>query len=227
MHDSAPEKLHVLEQARDLYSATTASLPPTEKAPRYQEDLDDFATFSKFGSASTSELRTPTNCRSMQHCEVSSPFSPMPHERLTRKSIGALIPSPLHIQKDTRILDVPATPPRSKTANQLCDLTTQNGEALPQTPPRNIIPSTPSTSNRRLSVTFSASSYTWLQQRSRERYNTSLADFADMLQGHLAAVENLISEIKDVQANGHAKRSVNFRDDTGARTLIFEKELSD
>ncbi|KAL8719173.1 MAG: hypothetical protein Q9225_003794 [Loekoesia sp. 1 TL-2023] len=224
MHDSAPEKLHILEQARDSYSATTASLPSMEKPPGCEEDLDHVATLNEFGSTTTSALQTPTNRSSMQHCKVFSPFSPMPPKRFTRKSIGALIPSPLHIQKDARILDIPTTPSRSKTTNQLHDITTQMGKAPPYTPPRNIIPSIPSSSGR-LSVTFSASSYTWLQQRFCERYNASRADFADMLQGHIAAVENLISEVKDLQANGSIKRRISFGEDREARTADLRERV--
>ncbi|KAL8937118.1 MAG: hypothetical protein Q9216_004589 [Gyalolechia sp. 2 TL-2023] len=147
----------------------------------------------------------------------------MPQKRFTRKSIGALIPSPIHLHKDAGILDSPATPPRSRTMNQSYDPGNRTAEAPPFTPPSNTIPSTPPTSAQRLSVSFSASSYTWLQQRSCERFNTVLADFGTMLQGHIATVENLIAEAKDMRRNKSVRRVASFGEDKEARTADLQQ----
>ncbi|KAL9027151.1 MAG: hypothetical protein Q9196_004287 [Gyalolechia fulgens] len=196
------------------YETAAAALPRPEKP---LDDPDDNARFNRYSSTRTSGLQTPTERRHMQHTDIFSPLSPMPQKCFTRKSIGALIPSPLHIHKDTGILDSPATPPSSKTMNQLLNLSNGVVKAPPFTPPRNITPSTPPSSARRLSVTFSASSYTWLQQRSCEHYDRVLADFGIMLHGHIAAVENLLAEIKDIQSKKSVRGVASFGEDKGAR----------
>lgn len=204
------------------YKAAAAALPRPQKP---LENPDDNATLDGYSSTMTSGLPTPTKRSPMQHSDMFSPFSPLPQKQFTRKSIGALIPSPPHIHKDAGVLDFPATPPRSKTTNQLHDFSNRMAEAPPFTPPRNIIPSTPPTFAPRLSITFSTSSYTWLQQRSWERYNIVLADFGHMLQGHMAAVENLIVDVKAIQANQSFWRVSSFGEDEEARTADLRQRI--
>lgn len=207
MHDLSSGRICVLEHSLESYKAAAAALPRPEKP---LEDPETVTTPTKYYSNVTSALQTPTKDVHNQHSDLFSPASPMPQKRFTRKSIGALIPSPLHIHRDASILNSPATPPRNQTMTV---------KAPPFTPPRNIVPSTPPTSVRHPSVTFSASSYTWLRQRSNERYNLILVDFKNMLQGHITAVEIFLSEIKDIKANKSVRGIVSFGEDKEARAV--------
>lgn len=178
MHNSSRRRLQVLELSLESYKTSAATLP---RSVRPLEDPDNMGRLNDYCSTRTSGLQTPTKRVHMQHSEVVPSFPPIPQKRFTHKSIGALIPSPLHIHNDADIINSPVTPPRSKTMTQLHDLNNRTAEAPPFTPPRNIIPSTPPTSAQRLSVSYSASSYLWLKQRSSGRYNRILADFRNML----------------------------------------------
>lgn len=160
--------------------------------------------------------QTPTKSGSPQH-NIFSQFTPIPQRRFARESIGALIPSPLHLSEDPGSEELPSTPPTSKSAGLLSNIFRNSQGYLPFTPPKNIIPSSPSSSVRRRSITFSASSYQWSQRRSAERYNEHLADFAKMLQGHITTVEELISTVKNFQADRRVKRFASLRDDKETR----------
>ncbi|KAL9604800.1 MAG: hypothetical protein Q9219_000248 [cf. Caloplaca sp. 3 TL-2023] len=117
------------------------------------------------------------------------------------------------------------TPPRCKTTNDLHSLMSRMGEAPPFISPGNAFSATSPTSTQRLSVTFSESSQTWLYQRSCERYNKTLVDLSNMIQNHLMAVNDLISEIREARTNRSIKRMASFHDDREARATDLRERI--
>lgn len=222
MNDLAREKLQCLERARASYTAAAAALPANEALATWDTD---WTLFKKSDFVDTTQLRTPTK-RGLAQChDIFSPFTPIPPRRFARESIGALIPSPLHIKTDVDSGSVPTTPPRSKPAGTLSNVFRKSQCYLPLTPPENIIPSSPPFSARRRSITFSASPFQWLQDRSAQRYNAHLTDFAKMLRDHRETVENLISNVKDIQGNRRVKRLASFGEDREARAADIRERI--
>ncbi|KAL8920953.1 MAG: hypothetical protein Q9208_005979 [Pyrenodesmia sp. 3 TL-2023] len=222
MNDLAREKLQSLESAVASYTAAAAALPASEALATWDTDWN---LVKKSDFIHTTQLRTPTK-RGLAQChDVFSTFTPIPPRRFTRESIGALIPSPLHIKTDVDPGSVPNTPPRSKPAGTVSNAFRKSQCYLPFTPPKNVIPSSPPFSARRRSITFSASPFQWLQDRSARRYNAHLTDFANMLRDHRDVVENLISDVKDIQGNKRVKRLASFGEDREARAADLRERI--
>ncbi|KAL8990616.1 MAG: hypothetical protein Q9177_000766 [Variospora cf. flavescens] len=228
-HDSR-EKSRYLEYAKHSYYAALSSLPP--KADQaWGGEWNHRASIQDIGSIKMAEYQTPIKRYSTYRQDPFSPFTPIPQRRFARESIGALIPSPLHVN---RISAEPGglqiTPPRCKpAAGSLTNNVLRNPhEHPPCTPPRKIVPSSPPpfSTRRRRSITFSASSFQWLLHRSTERYNTHLADFAKMLQGHVHDLEELmISSARDAQADWRVKRLASFGGDREARAVDLRERI--
>lgn len=223
MNDLLREKLQCLERARASYNAAAATLPTSEDRATW--DTDRTPT-KRSGFTDTAQLRTPTKRGLGRRHDAFAPFTPIPPRRFARESIGALVPSPLHIRTDVDPGILPTTPPRSKPAGTMSHVFRTSQSYLPFTPPHRIAPSSPPFSARRRSITFSASSYQWLQDRSASRYNAHLADFANMLYDHRAAVEDLISGIKDIQGSRRIKRLASLGEDREARAADVRERIA-
>lgn len=163
MDDLSREKLQCLERARASYSAAAAALPASEGLATW-DTARNLTKKSDF--IDSAQFQTPTKHGLAQSHDIFSPFTPIPPRRFARESIGALIPSPLHIKTNVDSGIVPTTPPRSKPAGTVSNVFRKSQGYLPFTPPKNIIPSSPPFSARRPSTTFSASSFQWLRDRS-------------------------------------------------------------
>ncbi|KAL8724126.1 MAG: hypothetical protein Q9181_006971 [Wetmoreana brouardii] len=224
MHDLFEAKLANLQQAKEYYKAAATSLP-TSETPIWSEGWDDDTTSEDSRSTEIPWYQTPTKSRSMQHPE-GSPFLPSRSQASSaRTSIRALKPSPLRIRKNLDLTVLPVTPPKTNSAAIFHQDSHQMQEYPPFTPPNKLkLPMSPP-SSRPFSVTFSESSFRWLHQRSNKRYQRCLADFADMLQGHMAAVENFIGHIKDIQANRHVGRLASFGADKEARVADLRARI--
>ncbi|KAL8898849.1 MAG: hypothetical protein Q9207_006494 [Kuettlingeria erythrocarpa] len=223
MNDLLREKLQCLERARAFYNAAAAALPASDDRATW--DTDRTPT-KRSGFTGTAQLRTPTKRGLGRQHEVFAPFTPIPSRRFARESIGALIPSPLHIKTNLGPGNLPTTPPRSKPAGTMGDVFRTSQGYLPFTPPNRIGPSSPPFSARKRSITFSASSYQWLQDRFASRYNAHLAEFANMLREHRAAVEDLISSIKDVHRSRRIKPLASIGEDREAHAADVRERIA-
>ncbi|KAL8651864.1 MAG: hypothetical protein Q9210_003016 [Variospora velana] len=229
MNRDSREKSRYLEYAKHSYNAAITSLPPNEDQG-WGGGWNNRASIQDNGFIKMPEYQTPIKRCSTHRQDPFPPFTPIPQRRFARESIGALIPSPLHVNR------IPAepgslqiTPPRYKpTTSSLTNNVLRNPQEHPPfTPPRKIVPSSPPpvSTRRRRSITFSASSFQWLQHRSMERYNTHLADFAKMLQGHVDDLEELISSARDAQADWRMKRLASFGGDREARAVDLRERI--
>lgn len=189
-HDLSDAKISSLTQAKESYKAAANALPGT---PWFQSPIR--SRIAKYQCAS------PTLASKFQ-------FRP------ARASRESMEPSSLHIHKNLQINSFPITPPRSRPARRhQADF----HQSPPQTPPNRARSSIALSSGSRLSVTFSASSFTWLHQRSTQRYNDHVAQFSSMIQGHIASVENAIANVRDIQSNRQVKRLASFGANPEAR----------
>ncbi|KAI4174853.1 MAG: hypothetical protein LQ348_006292 [Seirophora lacunosa] len=233
-NDFSQEKIRFLEYARHSYNAAIAFLPPTEEHAWGEGASNNRTSLTpdKF-FLQTPEYQTPTKRGSTHPKYVFPTFTPIPQRRFARESIGALIPSPLHVHRMSEPRSsLQITPPRSNPAAAAAGPRTNvfrtSQGCPPCTPPRKIIPlSSPPCffSKRRRSVTFSASSFQWLQHRSTERYNAHLAGFAELLQGHIDNLEELISKVRDVHADRRVKRLASFGGDREARAADLRERI--
>ncbi|KAI4122176.1 MAG: hypothetical protein LQ338_005959 [Usnochroma carphineum] len=213
------EKLLYLERAKESYRAAAASLPPREE-PACARESDDRAIISQ-----VSDLQTPTKRRLTQQFDVFSSFTPLPQRRFARESVGALIPSPLHIQQSSGPINLPMTPPRGVSIRNSHEVFRQPQGYPPCMPPKKITPSSPPSPARRLSIMFSTSSNQWLQNRSAERYNTYLADLAGMLQKHIVILDTLMSNIRDIRSSKNVKSLAVFGEDREARAADLRERI--
>ncbi len=222
MNDLLREKLQCLERARASYDAAAAALLASEDRATWDTDRTPTKR-SRF--TGTAQLRTPTKRGLGQRHDVFAPFTPIPPRRFARESVGALIPSPLHIKTNVDSGIPPTTPPRSKPVGTVSNVFRTSQGYQPFTPPNRIAPASPPFSASRRSITFSASPYQWLQARSARRYNAHLAEFANMLDEHRAAVEDLISSIKDVQGSRRTKRLASIGEDKEAHAAGVQERI--
>lgn len=221
MHDLSDTKLTNLNQAREGYKAAATCLPAIEK-PVWRESWIDDATSGKSDSTEIPWYQTPTKCRLTQQPKMSPSVFTGTETGSARSSVRALQPSPLRIRKYFNVDGFPITPPKNKCTVLVGDGFSPEKEHLP-CPPTDIDPYTSPPPSRPLSIALSASSHTSPLQQSRERYNRYLADFADLLQGHVVSIEDLISSVKNAQANRNVKRLASF----GADREAWEADLRD
>ncbi|KAI4241063.1 MAG: hypothetical protein L6R40_004811 [Gallowayella cf. fulva] len=218
MHDLSDAKIPNLVLAGDAFRAAAASLQ-FRKISTESEGWDDDAIFETPRSPETPWFQSPIKSRIASYQSGSPTLANKFHFRSSRMSVKSAEPSPLHIHKNLQISSFPITPPRSKPPRNQSDLALYP----PLTPPSKIRNST--SSFPRLSVTFSASSFTWLHQRSNERYNAHIAEFADKLRGHIAVVEHAITNVKEAQANKFVKGPANFGADKEARAADIRARI--
>ncbi|KAI4282846.1 MAG: hypothetical protein L6R38_002648 [Xanthoria sp. 2 TBL-2021] len=211
MHDLSEPKILSLIEAKKSYKAATTSLPVANES---RLSWDDGAMFETPDSPDTPWFQSPIKSRIAKYQCVSPTLASKFQFRPARASRESMEPSSLHIHKNLQINSFPITPQRSRPAK------THRGDferSPPRTPPSKVRDSTTPSSTSRLSVTFSASSITWLHQRSTKRYNGHVAEFSSMLHGHIASVEDAISSIRDIQSNRQVKRLASFGANPEAR----------
>ncbi|KAI4229960.1 MAG: hypothetical protein L6R36_000469 [Xanthoria steineri] len=205
LHDLSDAKVASLIQSRESYKAAANSLPVANAS---RLSWEDDVMFETPNSPGTPWFQSPIKSRIVKYQCASPTLASKFQFRPARASRESMEPSSLHIHKNLQINSFPITPPRSRPArSHQADFR----HSPPQTPPpskaRNSIVLSPGS---RLSVTFSASSFTWLHQRSTERYNSHVAEFSSMLQWHIASVENAIASVRDIQSNRQVKRLASF-----------------
>ncbi|KAL8654871.1 MAG: hypothetical protein Q9226_003261 [Calogaya cf. arnoldii] len=192
MHNLSEAKILSLIEAKKSYEAAATSLPFAEESRLSW--VDDDTIFETPKSPDTPWFQSPIKSRIAKYQSGSPTLASKLHFRPARASRDSMEPSPLHIHKNLQIDSFPITPPRSRPAkSHPADL----DQSPPQTPRSKVRDSTTTSSASRLSVTFSASSFTWLHQRSTKRYNDRVAEIFSMLQGHIASVEHAISSIRE------------------------------
>ncbi|KAL8963286.1 MAG: hypothetical protein Q9193_000426 [Seirophora villosa] len=229
-NDFSKEKIRFLEYAKHSYNAAKVSLPPTQEDAWGEGACNNRASLTPDSAfLQTPEYQTPTKRGSTHPKDVFPTFTPIPQRRFARESIGALIPSPLHVHRMSEPRSsLQITPPRPNPAAGLRTNVFRTSQGYPPcTPPRKVIPSSPPCffPKRRRSVTFSASSFQWLQHRSTQRYNAHLTGFAELLQGHIDNLEELISKVRDVHADRRVKRLASFGADGEARTADLRERI--
>ena len=180
-HHMHTSKLQTLERVKQDYEAAVASLPvPSE--------MDSNTTLEDDSILDTeSRSSTPTPYTSIRNTSVSS-----------KSSIESCNPDPDH-STEYHNVEKPL-PLRIRKAASFDKYSTMQ---LPhQTSTTNKGPATA----RPISITFSDSSFTWIHNRSLERYNTYLEDFAEMLQNHIHVINYFIQTTKEAQVASQAGR---------------------
>lgn len=212
LHDLPDAKISSLIQAKESYKAAANSLPVANASRLSWDDGD--ALFDTPNSPGTPWFQSPIRSRIAKYQCASPTLASKFQFRPARASRESMEPSSLHIHKNLQINSFPITPPRSRPArSHRADFR----QSPPQTPPSKARNSIALSSGSRLSVTFSATSFTWLHQRSTERYNSHVAEFSSVLQGHIASVENAIANVRDIQSNRQVKRLASFGANPEAR----------
>lgn len=220
IHDLSDAKVSSLLQAKESYKAAANSLPVANAS---RLSWDDDAMFETPNSPGTPWFQSPIRSRIAKYQCASPTLASRFQFRPARASRDLMEPSSLHIHKNLEINSFPITPPRSRPArSHRADFR----QSPPQTPPSKARNSIALSSGSRLSVTFSASSFTWLHQRSTERYNDHVAEFSSMLQGNIASVENAISSVRDIQSNRQVKRLASFGANPEARAVDLRARIA-
>ncbi|KAL8671722.1 MAG: hypothetical protein Q9168_003793 [Polycauliona sp. 1 TL-2023] len=204
MHDLSESKAWTFSKAKESYKAAANSLP-VAKEPSVS--WDDGQMFETPHSPDTPWFQSPIKSRIAKYQSASPTLATKFQFRPARQSRDSMEVSPLHIHRNLQIESFPITPPRNRPAKSHRGDVDQ---ASPQTPPSKIRNSSTPSSVSRLSVTFSASSFTWLHERSTKRYDAHVAEFSTMLQGHIASIEQILSNIRDGQSDKHVKRLASF-----------------
>ncbi|KAL8946756.1 MAG: hypothetical protein Q9183_007863, partial [Haloplaca sp. 2 TL-2023] len=227
MHDLSDTKLATLQKARGHYEATANALPKA-KTLASRDSWASAAGSARLDSTETQWFQTPTKTRIARMSQLSqfSQFSPMSPPALTdshmgsaRSSYQALKPSPLRIRipKPLELNCIAVTPPKLERS--------ENSTSIVSPPSFGLC--TPSRHSRQ-----SSTATAWWKsptasppQNSHGRYNRLLGDFATMLQGHIASVDHLMSDVQTVQANRHVKRLASFSADKEARSADLRESI--
>ena len=215
-HNLSPVKVQLLEQAKISYETAASSLPQADVGHDYHEQSDPdtgstCSTLSDQGSDFWSSHPPKSSDSSQQEHHNPNPSSPSSIDSDGYSHAGRkLKPSPLRIRKmpsfsneytdsgDDEQSDSPCIRPHTQ-AQQRCSRTEQSD-------------------SRPTSVTFPASVDSWLQARSYERYNNSLAAFAEVLANHIATVDTMIQKTRGVQnARYFTKRLASYGEDEESR----------
>ncbi|KAL8864033.1 MAG: hypothetical protein Q9174_007485, partial [Haloplaca sp. 1 TL-2023] len=112
---------------------------------------------------------------------------------------------------------IPVTPPKIERPKDSTSVVSPPSIGL-RTPSRHIRQSSGATAWWQSPTTSSP-------QNSHGRYNRLLEDFATMLQGHIASVDNLVKDVQTVQANRHVKRLASFGADKEARSADLRERI--
>ena len=219
MHDLSETKIMSLVEAKESYLAAATSLPIANES---SFDWDDGEMFETPSSPDTPWFQSPIKSRIAKYQSVSPSLATKFQFRPARASRDSMELPSLHIHKNLQINSFPITPPRSRPSKS------HRGDfdqSPPRTPPNKIRKSTTPSSVSRLSVTFSASSFTWLHQRSTKRYNSHVEEFSSMLHGHIASVEHAISNTRYAQSNRHIKRLASFGANPEARAADLRARI--
>ena len=221
-HNLSPVKVHLLEQAKICYQAASSSLPQAD-VDHESQDRSEAGTRSTCSSLSD-EGSDSSNCyhskprASRQHDEPITDASSSSSIDLggTSPSGTKLRPSALRIRKKPSFRDEFTDSGDDEQSIPPC--------IRSQRPPQQHRKFTAPSDSRPTSVTFSTSVDSWLQARSSERYNNSLAAFADIIANHISAVDVLIQKTQGVQnARYFTKRLASYGEDeeTKAANLRF------
>lgn len=221
MHDLSTSKLYTLDQAKKYYLAAASSLPETDLDLGIDDDRDSISSTISTSSGDSCEswsLPSPLIDNTPAQ-EISSPFS---LESTEASTFGIdLTPSPLRSKRTVifghkfPVVDSNIGPPPKQRAR-----TPPQKPRLPSI--KLTTPTTPSTP----SITFSDSTSTWLQSRMRERYNTNLLDFSEMLTNHISTISSLIQATKAAQSNRYKfKRLESYGEDVEARSADLKARI--
>lgn len=224
-HDLSDAKISSLIQAKESYKAAANALPVANNESRLS--WADDAMFETPHSSGTPWFQSPIRSRIAKYQCASPTLASKFQFRPARASRESKEPCSLHIHKSLQINSFPITPPRSRPASShRADFRQSPPQSPPQTPPSKARNSIALSSGSRLSVTFSASSFTWLHRRSTERYNDHVAQFSSMIQGHIASVENAISSVRDIQSSRQVKRLASFGANPEARAADLRARIA-
>lgn len=185
-HNLSASKIPTLLQAKESYQKAASSLPPRDPFvhPAVHRTNDIASELSSPGSDTADRCSNPSPLP--PNSPPSSPsFSSLDPHRSFEASPPAKRPPPLRINQKPalRLITSISTPPH--------------------TPPTQV---SPDCSSRSASITFSATTSIWLRTRTRERFNTHLDSFRDMLVRHVDVVEGLTRIAEETQRNRWAPK---------------------
>ncbi|KAI4163824.1 MAG: hypothetical protein LQ342_002597 [Letrouitia transgressa] len=189
MHHLSKAKIPTLCVSKEAYEAAAASLPKCHQGCSTNRNDDEDSSSKDTCSSASSDSSTRTSYNPNKKGFPSSPSSVASSTSLTFTKPNAPQPSPLHIHDVQRLA--------------AADLTT--GPAQQQSSHDTTAPpnwqTTPLDSSADLSPSgFPTPSDSWPYDRPSERYQQHLADFADMLAAHIAAISSLIESVSHIQA---------------------------
>ena len=180
-HNLSASKIPILLQAKVSYQKAASSLPLGDHCSHPLDHQTNDAA-SELSSPDSDEAHDCSNPSPLS--PNSPPSSPSPSSVDSHDSFGAYPPvrrpSPLRINKKPTLHLIPAI------------------STPPHTPPTQI---SPDFSSRSASITLSASTSIWLRSRARERFNTQIDSFRDMLARHVDVVEGLVRAAEEAQKN--------------------------
>lgn len=214
-HNLSPVKVQLLEQAKIFYETAASSLPQADVGHEYQEQSDadtrsTCSTLSDQGSDSWSDYLPESSGSSQQEHPNPDPSSPSIDSDGFPQAGTKLKPSPLRIRKIPSFRDERTDSGDDEQSDSPC--------IRPHTHAEQRFSSTAQLDSRPTSVTFSASVDSWLQSRSYERYNNSLAAFAEVIANHISTIDSLIQKTRGVQnARYFTKRLASYGEDEESR----------
>jgi len=224
-HDLSTAKLYILKEAKSSYQAAASSLPVADISPDLEED-DNYSYVTYASSESDSDL---DSCEILDYYQsvpdastppqyATSPSSvdsyDFPQEEKCLKLSPSRLPRSFSFVGDWRKEDLKT----KQLSNTLSSFPTP-----PKHPP---FTPTPIPANRPQSITFTPSTSTWLRSRIYERYNASLATFAEMLANHIESVNALIQKAEEGHATRYTvKRMLSFYGDEEAKAADIKARI--
>ncbi|MCJ1446952.1 MAG: hypothetical protein MMC23_007460 [Stictis urceolatum] len=189
LHHLSITKLPLLHSAKEHYLEARDTLPdPDTSTPSHHGSFSSFnSDFSRSNfMASIPETPTPmTRARAKD----TKPASTLMEESNSTMLIG-------FETSNRNTIATPKPNPKPPLPRLQTDLSVKLF-TLPSAPIYN--PPTPSTLTKYPTITFAASTQSWLQHRSLKRYQTHLVDFRGMLDHHISGVEDLVQATEDAQ----------------------------
>lgn len=226
-HDLSTAKLYILKEAKSSYQAAASSLPVGDIGPDIEEDdARSYITYASSQSGSDSDSDS-------EESEILDYYQSAPD--VSTPPVYSTSPSSVESydfpQEDKCLKLSPPRLPRSFSYVDDWRNEDSKTENLDDTlssfpiPPRRL-PSTPIPVASPKSVNFTRSTSTWLHSRIYERYNNSLATFADMLANHIETINALIQKAEAAHATRYTiKRQLSFYGDKDAKAADIKARI--
>jgi len=220
-HDLSTAKLYVLKEAKSSYQAAASSLPIADITPEIDDDDDNFSYITYASSDSDEseildyykfapDLSTPpayvTSPSSVESCDFG-------------QEVKRLRTSPLCLPRSSSFVG------EWRKEDRKIVQFDNTIDSFP-TPPKSL-PMTPTSVARPQSVHLHALELELLHSRIHERYNASLATFAELLANHTHSIDLLIQKAQEADANRYTiKRQLSFYGDEEAKASDIKARIS-